>query len=195
MKRFTSLRWLRIALVGTVAACAGEPTASRLPVAVQFDKNDDGHGSSWQDKVRFPDLRVIAKFRETPPAVDPRDQFANIGPEGGNLSVGEFEIIVPPRAVRRTVRFHLIRPADPAQKARAVAEFGPRGEFREPVTIILPGASTIGYGTPTIVWWNGRQWVPLRTKQLPDGRIQAETKHFSIYGTSYLYKGVFTLGG
>jgi hypothetical protein len=118
-----------------------------------------------------------------------------IGPAGGSLRVGDFEIVVPAGAVDREIMFRIRRPVDPRAAERAYAEFSPHMTFAKPVTIRLPRASTDAEGAPEAVWWSGTSWVPLETRQTEDGRIETVVDHFSYYGTARRAKGLTTLGG
>jgi hypothetical protein len=140
-------------------------------------------------------LRYIAKFKQQPAPPDPLNDHKRIGPEGGVLRVGDFEIIVPPGALDREVNFGIRRPVDPRAAEHAYAAFTPHMVFLKPVTIRLPRASTDAFASPYVLWWSGSAWVPLETRATEDGRIEAEVSHFSYYGTSRWGKGVTTLGG
>ena len=196
MTNHPSVRWIRISLVAALVACSGEPTTAPEPIATPQASWNDGNGSNgfWFEDSD-PDLRWIAKFKTKPAPPNPLNARKNIGPAGGSLRVGDFEIIVPPGAVDKQVNFHIKVPTDPRESMKAFAEFTPHMVFRKPVTIRLPAAATEVNGTPWAMWWSGFFWVPLHTEPTSDGRIEADVWHFSYYGTSWFAKGITTLGG
>jgi hypothetical protein len=190
---------LALAVLG---GCADQPTAPAPGLQEQpqyswgedrrwWNPHDDDDADN--DGEFDADLRWIAKYK-TPPAPAPVDHMM-IGPEGGSLRVGDFEIIVPAGAVSRRVNFRILLPRDPRQAQRAVASFGPHMYFKKPVTIRLPAANTEVIGTPYVMWWSGRFWVPLFTRPTSDGRIEAQVWHFSLYGTSLWSRGWTMAGG
>jgi hypothetical protein len=193
MTKQSSVRWIRVSLLTALVACSGEPTTAPEPIAAPQASWNSGSNYSWFDAD--PDLQWIAKFRTQPAPPDPLNARKNIGPAGGSLRVGDFEIIVPPGAVDRQVNFRIKVPTDPRQSIRAFAEFEPHMVFRKPVTIRLPAAATEVNGTPWAMWWSGFFWLPLPTRSTNDGRIEADVWHFSVYGTSRFAKGITTLGG
>ncbi len=193
MKMMASLRWLALLAV-TVAACSDEPTVPPMP-APQVQADYDGGFFNDDYWGRTPDLRYIARFKSTPAPPDPLNDHAMIGPDGGSLRVGDFEIIVPRGAVTRPTLFRIRVPVDPREAIHAFAEFAPHQRFNRPLTVRLPATATNAYGTPYVLWWSGYFWLPLRTVPTADGRIEAQTYHFSIYGTSIWGKGITTLGG
>lgn len=194
MTKHPTVRWIRVTLLAALVACSGEPTTAPEPIATpQASWNNGGH-SQWFGSSE-PDLRWIAKFKKTPAPPDPLHSRKTIGPAGGSLRVGDFEIIVPPGAVDKQVNFRIKVPTDPREANRAFAEFEPHIIFKKPVTIRLPSAATEVIGTPWAMWWSGFFWVPLHTAPTSDGRIEASVWHFSYYGTSWFSKGITTLGG
>lgn len=186
----SSHKWLLIAVGLLLTACADESTSPVLPqTKTQQSWFDD------EDFGRPPDLRFVATFKTKPAPPDPLHDHAMIGPAGGSLRVGDFEIVVPPGAVERPTNFRIKIPVDPQEQMRAFAEFGPHIIFRRPVTLRLPGASTTVTGEPYAMWWTGFFWLPLPTISNPDGRIETRVWHFSTYGTSSSAKGPILLGG
>lgn len=216
MKTHPSLRWLRIAGLGLLVACAGEPTAAPDPIAApqaswddddhrdrgrdndqrgrDRDRDDNHNGNGWFNNHE-PDLRWIARFKTKPAPPNPLNDHKMIGPAGGSLRVGDFEIIIPPGAVRKPINFRIKVPVDPRESIRAFAEFEPHMIFDRPVTIRVPAAATDVSGTPWVLWWSGSFWIPLYTQPTSDGRVETQVWHFSTYGTSRWGKGITTLGG
>lgn len=192
MKRIPSLRWMPVLLL-MVAACSGEPTRPDAAWQPQFGKGDNGVG--YGPPAAQPDLRHIAKFEQRPTRPQPGQDHKLIGSEGGSLRIGDFEIVVPAGAVDKPTQFYIHLPVDPRLAWRAYAEFGPHQTFLKPVTIRVPSAGTNAADLdPVVAWWQGRYWVPFPTTPTSDGRLEAQTSHFSYYGT-YLRKGLTTLGG
>jgi len=116
-----------------------------------------------------------------------------IGPEGGAISLDGFQIVVPAGAVERVVPFSIRLPVDPRESEFVRAILGPHREFLVPVTIRLPlkGTTSEGDNTVRVLWWSGADWIPLESRVTEDGRIEAQTSHFSEFGLeSSLYKGV-----
>ncbi|MBI4410608.1 MAG: hypothetical protein HY561_12920 [Gemmatimonadetes bacterium] len=120
-----------------------------------------------------------------------------IGPEGGSLSLGGFEVVVPPGAVTEPTLFSIDLPLeDVLLGAYVLASFAPHGQqFAAPVTLRLPYAGTTAEGNESrVLWWDGGAWVPLETTRTADGRIEAKTSHFSEYGTEE-ERGITVAGG
>jgi hypothetical protein len=145
-----------------------------------------------EEELLAPDTRYLAQFQV---ATRPEQAQALIGPEGGSLRAGEFEVVVPAGAVLRPTLFRIRLPSSVGKSGNfAYAEFEAGSVFLLPVTIRLPRASTDAEPGAPILWWADDHWVPLPTTPLEDGRIEATTTHFSIYGTS-LFKGITIVGG
>lgn len=206
MNKYLSIRFALIMALLMAGACSDQPTEVQAPVVTpqhdwnfgewQADRDEDGGDGEFDNNSgdQQPDLRFIAKFRTRPAPPDPLLDHAMIGPEGGSLRVGDFEIIVPAGAVDRPKNFSIRVPTDPRLAIKAYAEFGPHMHFNKPVTIRLPAASTEVVGQPYVLWWAGSFWWPLSTTATSDGRIEAKVDHFSIYGTSAFSKGITPLG-
>jgi len=197
-------------LVTIVVSACSDGTSYQDPLAPSFSaatsrgksdlvrNNSSAGGDQNSGNQNQPDLTGIAKLK--PGQARPAEvATALIGPLGGSVRLGDFEIVVPPGAVAGTTVFRIKTPADPNGAEYSYAEFDPSGTFLLPVTIRLPLANTEPEPGATdadasVVWWTGTEWVPLSTRITADGRIEAETSHFSVYGTSRL-KGVTILGG
>lgn len=157
--------------------------------------NSDLADDSGEPAPNLPDLAPIARFKVKSVPPDPLIGTGMIGPEGGSLRVGDFEIIVPPGAVSTKVNFRIKRPVDPNQAEFAFAEFSPHITFNVPVTIRLPDARTDADEDASVLWWSGSGWIALPTVTTSDGRIETQVWHFSYYGTSRYAKGITTVGG
>ncbi|HEX6558045.1 MAG TPA: hypothetical protein VF021_01240 [Longimicrobiales bacterium] len=203
MKSTRFLRCMTLAVMAALSACSGEPAGVRQQVStLRYDNEDDSaheEAHDWRDRERdsddAPDLRAIARFTSRPAPPDPLHDHAMIGPEGGSLRVADFEIVVPAGAVARPTLFRIRVPVDPRAAQHAYAEFLPHARFNLPVTIRLPRATTDAPQLSPVLWWNGDEWVALPTTQTLDGRIEAQTSHFSIFGTAATQKGITILGG
>ena len=187
-------RWLKLLAIFALCACTdGEPGGTAAPnLNPQYDHRDDDERG-----VPRPDIRLLAKLKSghaRPAAV----VSETIGPEGGSLRAGDFEIIVPRGAVNRATRFSIRLPADPTGADYAWADFDATHSFSR-VFIRLPRANTDSEPGARVLWWNTKtgKWVVQNTRQLGDGRIEAEVDHFSIYGTEWTgwFKGVSPMGG
>ena len=118
MKRTHSLRWLNLAVIVVLAACAGEPAAPQLATQPQFSGHDNNGVGPGQEHEPFPDLAPIAVFKRAAPPSRPATNHAVIGPAGGSLRVGDFDIVVPRGAVGEKFGVYL---ADKGITGRAIA--------------------------------------------------------------------------
>ena len=203
--------WARsgaLALLASIAvmSCTDAPT-TEAPLAPSFGVSaspgksgvatSNAPGQQKKNAQAEPDTSVLARLK--PGRARPAEVAnAVIGPEGGSVRLGDFEIVVPAGAVDKTTVFRIKTPADPNGAEYSYAEFDPSGTFLLPVTIRLPLDNTQpepGDEEASVVWWTGTEWVPLPSRRTDDGRIEAETSHFSVYGTSFRLKGVTILGG
>jgi hypothetical protein len=107
-----------------------------------------------------------------------------IGPEGGSISLGDFEVIVPPGAIEAATPFSIRLPIEPQSPEFVRAYFGPSRHFLVPVTIRFPlkGTTAEADNTARVMWWNESAWVPFKTRLTADGRVETQTSHFSEYG-------------
>ncbi|HUH13943.1 MAG TPA: hypothetical protein VMK65_12590, partial [Longimicrobiales bacterium] len=144
---------------------------------------------------------IIARYVGGAPAITIGYAKKTIGPAGGSLRLLDFEIVVPPNAVSKSTEFMIRLPVDPHERELVMAEFGPHGaSFAVPVTLRFPLAGTTleGDGAAAVVWWDGEVWRRLESRTTADGRIEADTDHFSTYGTSdegESYFGELSSGG
>ena len=173
MNRFANATLFAVALL--VAACSEGPVADeRTSVRPRLSSAAGG------------DLSKIARYVDGRPEVLFGLAKTHIGPAGGTIRLLDFEVVVPPGAVSKMTTFTIKLPADPTGAQYAWAEFGPHGvTFATPVTLRLPykGTSSEGIEPTRVMWFNGTDWVPFATTVTADGRIQAQTNHFSDYGT------------
>lgn len=179
----------RLVLVGAVALAVHVAACSDVPVAPQsvpaFSATTDGK------------VTKLAKYEK---GRRPSQTFAmqTIGPAGGSVSLGSFEIVVPEGALSFPTSVTIALPTDPRLAGYVVAEFGPHGiKFDVPVTIRLPFAGTTADSDVTmhVLWYNGSEWTPLPSSITSDGRVQADTDHFSEYGTEEDPSRGITLAG
>lgn len=179
----------RLALVGAVVLAVHVTACSDVPVAPQsvprFSATADGK------------VTKLAKYEK---GKRPVQTFAmqTIGPAGGAVSLGAFEIVVPAGALSQPTSLTIALPQDLGLIGYVLAEFGPHGiKFDVPVTIKLPYTGTTAEGDTTmhVLWYNGVEWTPLPSSVTTDGRIQADTDHFSEYGTEENPSRGITLAG
>jgi hypothetical protein len=179
----------RLALVGAVVLAVHVTACSDVPVAPQsvprFSATTDGK------------VTKLAKYEKSR---RPIQTFAmqTIGPAGGTVSLGSFEIVVPAGALSQPTSLTIALPSDAKLAGYVVAEFGPHGiKFDLPVTIKLPFAGTTADSNLKmhVLWYDGSQWTPLPSSVTTDGRIQADTDHFSEYGTEEDPSRGITLAG
>lgn len=194
MKRNTVV-WL--AVVCAFAACERgvEPTAPPPQFNQSAADRASQSGANGQPAAD-PDMSFVAKYVADPGFRGATVAGAVIGPEGGSLSLGEIEIIVPPGAVDRSTRFSIRLPPSAVQSLFAWAELQPHGQpFNAPVTLRLPFASTDAEEGAEILWWDeaASTWVPLPTTVTADGRLETQLSHFSYYATARL--GITMAGG
>ena len=141
-------------------------------------------------------LDQLARYRTHPPQITIGFAMKFIGPQGGRLSLADFEVIVPPGAVSKFTLFSIRIPVEITTAEFVRAEFGPHQEFDVPVTIRLPLRGTTAENTPAhVLWWNGYGWEPFPTTLTDDGRIETQTSHFSEFGTEDPSKGIILIGG
>jgi hypothetical protein len=141
-------------------------------------------------------LDQLARYHSGPMQVAIGLARKMIGPEGGHLALGDFEIIVPPGAVDKATIFSIRLPVDPHASEFVRAIFGPHQTFDAPVTIRLPLRGTTAENTAArVLWWSGAEWEPYPTNPTADGRIETETWHFSEFGTEDPSKGIILIGG
>ena len=138
-------------------------------------------------------LEQLARYRSGPLQVSVGVAVKVIDSAGGKLSLGDFEIVVPPGAVEAPTAFTIRLPVDVSASEFVRAHFGPHRNFLIPVTIRLPlkGTTSEGSHQARVMWWNESEWVPFETRITDDGRVETQTWHFSEYGVEdTLYKGV-----
>lgn len=163
-----------LALAVLLAACGDAPVAPVTPAATpQF--------SAAQSNT----LGSLARYRNGPPAITVRFVKQVIGPEGGSIFLAGFEAIVPRGAVSLPTSFTIRLPVDPTMSDYVWASFGPHGTvFNVPVTLRVPySGTTADGGTAHVMWFDGSEWVQLKTTTTNDGRLETQTGHFSDYGT------------
>ena len=176
--------WLRTVgwmICAAAVGCSDPATSPRASDGPQLSRN------SHQESE--PDLTNVARFKPDAARLHTVVDHQKIGPEGGTLRVGDFEIVVPAGAVDKPTNFRIKIPVDPKAADYAFAEFSPHIEFNKPVTIRLPG--TVTEGGALVGWWSGSEWIGLPTTLRSDGRLETKVGHFSYYGTCF--KGI-TLG-
>lgn len=119
-----------------------------------------------------------------------------IGPAGGSLALGAFEMVVPPGAVEEDVLFMIRLPRDEASRAWVVAELRPHDvTFREPVTLRVTTAGTTAEGSEAeVLGWDGAEWV-FGGGETADvgGAVELSVDHFSLWGL--FLRGELTSGG
>ncbi len=119
-----------------------------------------------------------------------------IGPQGGRIALRDFEVIVPPGAVKYYTLFWIRLPIDFHGSEFVRAQFGPHQSFAAPLTIRLPLRGTTAENSQArVLWWNGTEWVAYPTTSTDDGRIETTTTHFSEFGTEDPSKGIILVGG
>lgn len=178
---------LAFALALVLSACGDTQTAVEPRISPRFSESVD---------ARPNEAAQVAKYSGNLP----QSGFAMtmIGPRGGSLRLGEFEIVVPAGAVDAPTAFTIHLPLNvPGAAALAMAEFGPHGRnFKVPVTIRAPHLGTTAEADTgsRILWWTGSSWVPYPTRLREDGRLETTTTHFSEWGTEES-RGITTAGG
>lgn len=177
------------------SACSDEkPAATTAPAAtaavIQADGNNN-HGSgksSVGDDDDANDVRAVAILTRGNESA----QFVRemIGREGGRVRLDGFEIIVPRGAVNHPTAFSITFRG--GKKRLAMAEFAPHNQqFNVPVTIIVPWKDTnlASNELARVIWWDRKAWVPIPTTFTRDGRLSAQTIHFSMYACGLTVAG------
>jgi hypothetical protein len=166
------------------------------PPSSSMARIDNAIASSHSDDDHLPnDLSDIARYRDASVHHGADVVSANIGPQGGSLRLGDFEIVVPAGAVSSVTRFSIQTFPENAKKKHAVASFMPHRSFSKPVTVRVPLNSTRSAGDrgAHVMWWNGSDWTIMPTTVTSDGRLETKTWHFSMYATQY--RGFTLVGG
>ena len=176
------------ALAVLLAACGDAPVAPVTPAASpQF--------SAAQSNT----LGKLARYKDGPPTITVRFVKKVIGPEGGSISLAGFEAIVPAGAVSKLTNFTIRLPVDPSESTYVWASFGPHGTvFNVPVTLRVPySGTTADDGAAHVMWFDGSEWIQLKTTTTNDGRLETQTGHFSDYGTEETNpsRGISPVGG
>ena len=156
----------------------------------------DSQDTVAEDSEPLPeDLCAVALYLPDAPRPGRTMEAAMIGPEGGSLRLGDFEIIVPAGAVSTPTRFSIALPAGGKAADHALAEFLPHNRtFALPLTIRLPRATTESAPGVPVTWWqkSTKTWIDQQTVEVGDGRIETSVDHFSYYATR---RGVTIAGG
>jgi hypothetical protein len=141
-------------------------------------------------------LDQLARYRSGALQINIGLALKTIGPQGGRIALGGFEVMVPPGAVAKNTLFSIRLPIDPHASEFVRAQFGPHQDFAVPVIIRLPLRGTTAENTDArVLWWNGTDWEPYPTTPTSDGRIETVTSHFSEFGTEDPSKGIILIGG
>jgi hypothetical protein len=161
-----------------------------------WDDDDDDDDRDRDDAPGWRALRALARFEQAP--ATPERALAMIGPEGGSLSLGAFEIVVPPGAVTHHTLFLIRRPMDRFTRQFVVAELRPHHvDFAVPVLVRFPLGQTTGENDPDaqVARWQGDDdgWS-LHPSMIIEGgaRMEAAVTHFSYWG---IYTGELSSGG
>jgi hypothetical protein len=153
------------------------------------------YGDGDDEDVLPHDLSAIARYRSASVQHGAQTVSAVIGPQGGSLRLGDFEMIVPAGAVTSATRFSIMTFPENNRKKHAAASFLPHRTFNKAITLRVPLNSTQSAGDTGahVMWWNGNAWTPLPTTPTSDGRLETKTMHFSMYGTQF--RGFTLVGG
>lgn len=157
----------------------------------------DGASGTGPDFADLP-LDPLGRFAG-PQRPEPDVAVETIGPEGGTVRLGDFEIEVPAGAVTKNTLFMIRRPVDRRSRARVVAELRPhRVSFERPVIVRMPlrGTSLAGEPGATVVRFDGDRWSDVATRIVEDGaRLETRTRHLSFWGASLYLRGELSSGG
>lgn len=157
----------------TLYACADAataPTATMTPADV-VASNHYGHGGG--QLIRCEDQRSGYDSEY-------------IGPQGGRVTVGRNQLIIPAGALTRTVRITAIVPNDNV----AFVKFEPSGLVfrRSPLLVLDAAGCNIGNYTPDVVYINdaGRILERIEARYYPQYRVvAAPIDHFSGYALAW----------
>lgn len=130
-------------------------------------------------------LGQLAQYRAGSPGVTIGFAKKWIGPEGGVLRLGDFEVVVPAGALEQTVGVSLRLDVSGASRSYVRAELGPASlRFLAPVTLITPYLGTTAEGASGVAGrWNGQKWVELPSESTADGRLSAPLEEGGDVGT------------
>ena len=172
----------------------GLPAPVTAPASAMPAGADDALDYPADDVI--PVLDSVARYTAGGPGNAAQLAAVWIGPEGGTIRLNDFEVVVPPGAVDRDMRFVIRILPEPARDAHAWASFSPHNHrFNVPVTLRVPFRATESAGSTDahVLWWNDTTWVELPTTQTEDGRLETQTDHFSMYATQR--RGITMVGG
>ena len=204
-----SARLLFALLLTTAASCQDRnelmaPEDGDRALAPAYAPGHDGRqaashadrGQASAGPVAPVDLEAVARYL---PGAAPGAQatWKVIGPEGGSLRLGDFEVVVPAGAVTTSTRFQILALPETGPDQHAAAMFFPHGQrFAVPVTLRVPHASTEAAADAGahVLWWDGGAWEETPTTVTPDGRLETTTDHFSVWGTQRRL-GLTIIGG
>ncbi len=189
---------LSVALLGTSCSEAGDTLSPGVsPQAGAFSSGALASVKGADSEDQMPEnMDAIASYSSSPntDANGAQKSFAMIGPLGGSLRHGDFEIVVPAGAVSAMTKFSIMTFPENNTRKHALASFSPHRTFSAPITLRVPLSATESAGATdvSVLWWNGSAWVAQRTTATSDGRLETQTTHFSLYGTQ---RRGFTLAG
>ena len=158
---------------------------------------DDGGGDDDANGPGPTALRGLARWERSPAESDLARAW--IGPDGGRLSLGAYEIVVPAGAVSRSTLFKIRVSGDLLKRRFVFAELSPHDvTFNAPVLVRFPLAETSARHNPKarVVRWMGEDdWARFPSVRIEDGaRIQAAVTHFSYWGV-WADEGELSSGG
>jgi hypothetical protein len=183
------------ALFAASCSDAGDAFSPAPTVPSLSASNGSGSTAASSDEDVLPgDLDALAQFNQSALTAGAKRASAVIGPLGGSVRLGDFEVVVPAGAVDRNTTFSIRTFPESNGRMHALASFLPHATFNVPVTVRVPlnGTDAEGDVTAAVLWWNGQTWVTMPSTLTNDGRVEAQTTHFSLYGTS---RRGFTLAG
>jgi len=147
----------------------------------------------------LPGAAELASVARYLPGQSPGAEIAGtfIGPEGGSLRLGDFEVVVPPGAVASATRFQILVLPGNGPETHAAAQFFPHNQqFDVPVTLRVPHAGTEAAADQGahVLWWDSGAWEEMQTTLTADGRLETTTDHFSLWATQRRM-GLTIIGG
>lgn len=172
--------FLLLACDGTTAPTAG--TAARLVADRHPEEMED---DLFEDHPISVVPRPLARCRH----FDYDSAAADIGPEGGRLTVGPQEFVIPAGALDRSVRISMVIPGDNTSSVRFRPE-GLRFNSRTLPTLRLnfAGCKPMEDVLPTIVYvdenLNVLEWM-LSWRNWTSARITTNISHFSRYAVAW----------
>lgn len=177
-RRVAGALFLGVLVIGTACSDLGTPTSPESnPGIAPLQSRTAGIGPR-------------EAVKRLSPVTGAGSAVATIGPEGGTIRVRDVEVMIPPGALTKKTRIHVIVPGGPIVRAK----FQPEGlQFQKPVRIGFDLSNTTAAGETDLfgAYFSGNvngdaiDPVELFEATIVGGQLQFWTDHFSDYAPVY----------